>query len=109
MNIEEMKEKLKSIETITFSKHFFEPKVKLRGIKESEVTDNIRNPIKLEVVEDQGEDVKGYKYGLLFYKSNKYDLKVVISIKDKSLNVITSYVQNRKRRKVFEKWLRRLK
>ena len=109
MNVEEMKEKLKSIETITFSKHFYDPKVRLRGINETEVTDNIRNPMKIEVVEYQGEDVKGYKYGLLFHKSNKYDLKVVISIKDKSLNVITSYVQNKRRRKVFEKWLRRLR
>jgi len=109
MNVEEMREKLKSVETITFSKHFYEPKVRLRGINESEVTYNIRNPMKLEVVEDQGKDVKGYKYGLLFHKSNKYDLKVVVSIKDKSLNVITSYVQNKRRRKVFEKWLRKLR
>ncbi|MFQ6055677.1 MAG: DUF4258 domain-containing protein [Methanosarcinales archaeon] len=109
MNIEEMKKKLKSIKTITFSKHFHEPKVRLRGISEEEVKNHLRYPKKLEIVEDQGEDIKGHKYGLLFHKSNKYDLKVVVSIKNKSLNVITTYIQNKKRRKVFEKWLKRLR
>ena len=57
-------------------------------------------------MEDQGEDYRGHKYGLLFRKSNKYDLKIVISIKNKTLNVVTTYIQNRKRRKRLEKWLK---
>lgn len=104
-----MKKKLGSIEVITFSKHFYGPKVRLRGITEDEVKNHLKYPKKLENIEDQGEEVKGHKYGLLFHKSNKYDLKIVISIKEQSLNVITAYVQNKKRRKVFEKWLKRLR
>lgn len=105
MELSEIKRILKTIETITFSKHFQEPKVKLRCISEEEITSNLKEPDKLLSAEDQGEEPQGHKYALLFSKSNKYDLKVVISIKDKSLNVITSHIQNIKRRKVYEQWL----
>jgi len=109
MKIDEMKKKLKTTKKITFSKHFNEPKVRLRGITEEDVRSYLEDPKKLEIVENQEHEPKGHKYGLLFRKSNKYDLKIVISIKGDSINVITSYVQNKKRRKVFEKWLRKLK
>lgn len=104
MELSEIKKILKMIETITFSKHFYE-KVRLRGISEEEIVSNLREPDKLLFAEDQGEEPQGHKYALLFSKSRKYDLKVVISIKNKSLNVITSHIQNIKRRKVYEKWL----
>ncbi len=109
MEIEEIKKILKTITTISFSKHFHEPKVRLRGISEDEITTNLKNPNKLLFVEDQGEEPQGHKYALLFSKSNKYDLKIVISIKDKNLKVITSHIQNIKRRKVYEKWLKKQK
>jgi hypothetical protein len=60
-------------------------------------------------VEDQGDEEKGHKYAILFSKSNKYDLKVVISVKDKNVNVITAHIQNIKRRRLFGKWLKKLK
>lgn len=106
MNLEEMKQKLKDIGKISFSKEFIEKAVKIRGIPESEVIKNLKQLDKLIFAEDRGDEEKGHKYALLFSKSNKYDLKVVISIKDNNLNVITSHVQNIKRRKVLEKWLR---
>ena len=109
MGLEEVKKKLKSIENITFSKHFYEPKVRIRGIPEEEISTNLRNPEKLIDFEDQGENVKGHRYALLFSKSHKYDLKIAISIKNKSLNVITSHIQNIKRRKVLRQWLKRLR
>ena len=109
MTVEKIRKKLRLIEKITFSKHFHGPKVRLRGITEEDVRRHLGDPKKLEVVENQGKGPKGHKYGLLFHKSNKYDLKIVISMKGDSINVITSYIQNKKRRKVFEKWLKKLK
>jgi CRISPR/Cas system-associated protein Cas5 (RAMP superfamily) len=106
MNKETMKEILNKIEEITFSKEFREKVVKIRNITEDEINKNLRQPDKLILVDDQGEEELGYKYTLLFSKSNKYDLKAVVSVKDKKLNVITSHIQNIKRRKVFEKWLK---
>lgn len=104
-----MKGILKEVESVAFSKHFGEEKVRLRGITEVGIKNNISSPVKLIAVEDQGEEPKGHKYALLFSKSRKYDLRVVVSLKDKRLNVITSHIQNIKRRKVYEKWLGRLK
>ena len=107
MNVEEMKRTLKTSKNITFSKHYFEPKVQIRDISKTEIEDNLKNPDKLISFEDQGEEPLGYKYSLLFSKSNKYDLMIVVSIKDKNINVITSHIQNIKRRKVLEQWLKR--
>jgi len=109
MKVDEMKKKSKSIKKITFSKHFYEPKVRLRGIVEEDVRSYLEDPKMLEIIKDQGIGPKRHKYGLLFRKSSKYDLKIVISTKRDSINVITSYIQNKKRRKVFEKWLKKLK
>ncbi|MBI2583372.1 MAG: hypothetical protein HYW25_01775 [Candidatus Aenigmarchaeota archaeon] len=107
MEVTEMKALLKEIESITFSEHFHGEKVKLRGIAEDEVNSHLASPLKLIDVDDQGGEPKGHKYSFLFSKSGKYDLKVVVSIKDKRLNVITAHIQNIKRRKVYEKWLGR--
>lgn len=80
MNIDELKEKLKSIETITISKHFH-LRAKIRGITEKEILSYLKNPEALDHFEYQGKEPEGQKYALIFNKSNKYDLKVVISIK----------------------------
>lgn len=60
-------------------------------------------------MEDQGDEPQGHKYALLFSKSNKYDLKIVVSIKEKRLNVVTAHIQNIKKRKVYQEWLERQK
>jgi len=104
-----MKKRLQAATFIAFSKHFFEPKVRLRGLSEQEIVQNLRAPTKLEFVEDQGTGHGRHKYGLLFHKSNKYDLKIVVSFEDRKINVITAYVQNKRRRKVYEEWLKRRK
>ncbi len=104
MNIDELKEKLKSIEQITFSKHF-RLRAEIRGIFEKEILSYLKNPENLEQFEYQGEDPEGKKYALIFHKSSKYDLKIVVSIKE-ALNVVTAHIQSKKRRKVFDKWLK---
>lgn len=100
---------LKNIETITFSKHFHDDKVRIRSITEDEIKSYLKSLGKLIAVEDQGEEPQGRKYAILFNKSNKYDLKIVISIKEKRLNVITSHIQSIKRRKVYQQWLEKQK
>ena len=100
-----MKKILREVETVTFSKHFYDEKVRLRGLDEEEIKQYLKELEKLIQAEDQGEELKGHKYALLFSKSNKYDLKIAVSIKGKSLNVITTHIQNIKKRKAYEKWL----
>jgi hypothetical protein len=107
MDIEELKKELISSDSITFSTHYYEPKVQTRGISEEEIKNNLKNPDKLLSFVDQGEEPQGHRYALLFSKSGKYDLRIVISLKDKTIKVITSHIQNIKRRKVFEQWLKK--
>ena len=107
MDAEEVKKKLISSESITFSAHYYEPKVQIRSIPEKEIINNLKNPDKLLSFIDQGEEPAGHRYALLFSKSSKYDLRIAVSIKDKNIKVITSHIQNIKRRKVFEQWLKK--
>lgn len=100
-----LKEKLKSVEEISFSKHF-RHKAQIRGISEDEVIAHLKSPDYLEHSEYQGDEMGGEKYALLFHKSNKYDLKVVVSFRDKALNVVTAHIQSKRKRKVLERWLR---
>jgi hypothetical protein len=52
MGIEKIQKLLSSAETISFSKHFYEPKVQIRGISEEEIKNNLKNPVKLISFED---------------------------------------------------------
>ena len=104
-----MKKILEEIETITFTKHIHEKLKQRSNITKEEIEENLKDSHKLIDAEHQGKEFKKDKYSLLFSKSNKYDLRVVVSVKDKSLNVITAHIQNIKRRKVYEKWLKRQK
>lgn len=109
MVIEDIRKLLNSTKTITFSKHFYEHAIKIRGISEEEVKNELKCTTKLISYEDQGFDERGHKYSLLFSKSNKYDMRIVVSIKDNNINVITTHIQNIKRRKVLEKWIKKQK
>ncbi len=104
MDKEELLSILSKIDKITFSKHF-QTKLKIRNLTENEVNEILKSPNNIILIVDQGEEAEGHKLSLLLEKSNKYDLKIIISIKDKALNVVTAHIQNKKRRKVFEKWL----
>ncbi len=104
MKIDDLKEKIKSIKKITFSKHFQE-KAKIRGITEEEIRSYLINPENIVQFEYQGKEADGQKYALIFNKSNKYDLKIVISVKE-DLNVVTAHIQSKKKRKVLDKWLK---
>jgi len=104
MDICEAKKILCYVEKVSFTKHF-QAKSAIRGIDHKDISALLASHDRLIDAEDQGEDDKGHKYALLFSKSNKYDLRVIVSIKGGNLNVITAHFQNIKRRKAYEKWL----
>lgn len=104
MKIDDLKETIKSIKKIKFSKHFHE-KAKIRGITEEEIQSYLRHPENIVQFEYQGKEDDRQKYALIFNKSNKYDLKIVISVKE-DLNVVTAHIQSKKKRKVLDKWLK---
>ncbi|HVA82547.1 MAG TPA: DUF4258 domain-containing protein [Candidatus Aquilonibacter sp.] len=90
---------------ITFSEHFFE-KAKARNIRQEDVIRQVKSLEQLVEIADQGDDPRGHKYGLLFKTGlSNYDLKVVISLRSKSLNIITAHLQNVRKRKGYRKWL----
>ena len=105
MNLEEMKRRLMEVEAISFSTHFLQRRA-IRGISEEEIRQNLAAPTRLMHLEAQTGEAEVEKYALLFARSGQYDLKVVISIKNKRLNVVTAHIQNVKRRRRYEKWLR---
>jgi len=102
MDVEQMKEMLRSATDIAFTLHFGSPDVARRGIGMEEAERLLRQPDGLASVYDKGDDPRGHKYVLLFEKSSRYDTKIVISVLGGRINVITTHVQNRKRRKVNE-------
>ncbi len=107
MNVEEMKERLKSIENISFSAHV-RLKAKVRNdISEESLTYYLKSPENLIHCQSQGKEYGCDKYELIFDKSNKYDLRIIVAMREKSLTVITAHIQNKKKRKRLEKWLKR--
>lgn len=101
---------IKSIETITFSKHAEEMiETEERLINKEMLKQFLRlsDTEKLTYILDQGVEELGHKYKLLFYKSNVYDVVIVISIKadNSALNIVTAYTQNRAKRRRLDLWL----
>lgn len=107
MNVEEMKELLKSAESTSFSAHV-RLKMKIReDISEDSLIEHIKHPESLAYCQYQGKEYGCDKYELIFDKSNKYDLRIIVAIKETSLTVITAHIQNKKKRKRLEKWLKK--
>ncbi len=105
MDIEKFRVLVKEIRiaNISFSNHFF-LRAKLREIKESNIIDRLKDCNGLILVEEQGAEPKGNKYRLLFKYVSNYDLRVIVSIKDKHINVVTAHIQNVKKRKAYKAW-----
>lgn len=107
MNVEEMKTRLNEITKIIFSKHVI-LKAKIRDeISEDALLSQLKTPQNLTYCQYQGEEYGCSKYALIFDKSNKYDIRIIISIKENCLTVVTAHIQNKKKRKRLEKWLKR--
>jgi hypothetical protein len=105
MDIEKFRGLIKEIgiTNVSFSKHFH-LRSELRGIKESNIIDRLKDCENLILIEEQGNEPKGNKYKLLFKYMSNYDLIIVLSIKDGKINVITAHIQNIKKRKAYKAW-----
>jgi len=56
-------------------------------------------------VQDKGLTEHGRRtFSLLFKMLDNYDLRVVISIKEKDLRIVTAHVQDIRKRKGLRKW-----
>lgn len=107
MDLERMRNILGRVEDINFTAH---AKFRLEQrieIDESMIIGNLRKPRKMVSAEIQQKGAGGVVYAVYFRKSNKYELKVVFSIDKRTLNIITAHIQNIRRRKANEKWLRK--
>lgn len=105
-NLELFNEILKGVEKITVTKHF-KTKAESRGIKEADVVNMLRDSKNLVAVTYQGYENGRHKYGILFKILSNYDLKVVVSVSGKELNIVTAHIQNVKKRKRFLTWLQK--
>lgn len=105
------KETLKKIlkdKKLFFTKHFLQ-RAEIRSIDPEYIKTLLQTLEKLEYVIVQESSESEIKLELIFAKSRKYDLRVIISIKErqKQINIITAHIQNKKKRKRLEKWLRK--
>jgi len=109
MNKEYLRKKMKN-KKICPTRHFLE-KSHIRGIEPDYVKElliSLENLVAIKVQEEKEDETK---LELIFEKSRKYDLRVIISVKEnkKVINIVTAHIQSKKKRKRLEKWLRKLR
>ena len=107
MEPRQLRELIKEIQkngNVAFSKHF-DIKSTIRQLGMDEILLKLSKVGDAIAIEDQGEEPNGHKYALLFKKLSNYDLKIVVSIKDNSINIVTAYIVSKKRRAAYLKWL----
>lgn len=102
-DMKQIKEKIKSVENIKFSKHA-EDKAKRRKIGKDLIAENLRNPKKLIKFSYEPDKYPGEKYELYFFLNKRKTLKIVVSFINEDLNVITTHIILSKRIKWVEKW-----
>jgi len=103
--LEKIKMRLMKTEGIVITKHIFK-KFRERPITEEQVKCMLLNAENMVHVEFQ-KDVRGEKYKLVFRKSGKYDIIIVVRYLNSHLKVITAYQQNKKRIRIIQKLRRR--
>lgn len=103
--LEKIKKRLMKTEGIVITEHVFR-KFGERPITEYQVKCMLLNAKNLVHVGLQ-KDVRGEKYKLVFRKSGKYDVIIVIRYLNSHLKVITAYQQNKKRVRIIQKLRRR--
>lgn len=100
----EIKKVIKSSE-IRYTKHFEEDVLSDRiNITKKLVKSNLKNPKNLIEFQYEEDTHPREKYELLFDKSNKYYLMIVVSLEEKKyIYVVTSFVMNKEKTKILEK------
>ncbi len=105
--VESVKSRLKSVQDIIVGAHVLN-KFNERPITEEQIKSMIWDPKNLVNAEIQKDEISE-KYRLIFRKSGKYDLIIVIRLINSHLKIITAHIQNKKRTKITEKWRKRLR
>ena len=103
--LEKIKKRLMKTEGIVITEHVFK-KFGERPITEEQVRCMLLNAENLVHVEFQ-KDLRGEKHKLVFRKSGKYDIIIVVRYLNSHLKVITAYQQNKKRIRIIQKLRRR--
>jgi len=100
MDLHFIKEEIKVMKEVKFSKHFLEEVLKNRPYLTKElIVEKLKKIENLYKSENQSKN----KYKLIYNLSNKYDLIIVIKFEEKSLKVITSYKNSKKWQKMISK------
>lgn len=105
--IESVKSRLKNIRDIIVGAHVLN-RFNERLITEEQIKSLLWDPKNLVNAEAQKDEISE-KYRLVFRKSGKYDLIIVIRFINLHLKIITAHIQNKKRTKITEKWRKRLR
>lgn len=105
--VESVKKRLKAVHSILIGAHVLD-RLNERPITEEQIKGALWEPKNLVYAELQ-KDGRGEKYKLVFRKSGKYDLVIVIRFLNSHLKVVTVRIQNKKRMRITEKWRKRLK
>lgn len=107
---DDVKKRLATVKRVNFTAHF-QRKASKRGLSEEQIRPVLKDAKRLLHAEPQ-EDVykEGDQFRMIFSKSRKYDIVVVGKfLKNEDLKVITAHIQSRKRRKLVERWRKRLR
>ncbi len=105
--IEGIKARLRRVQDAVLSAHVFD-KLKERPVTEEQIRAALQNPSNLMYVEAQKDNI-GEKYKLVFRKSGKYDLVVIIRFLNSHLKVVTVRIQNKKRIRITGRWQKHLR
>jgi hypothetical protein len=89
---------------LVFTEHFYE-RQRYRKISEAKIRECLEDLKDLIDVQDKGLTEHGrHTFSLLFKMLDNYDLRVVISVKEKDLRIVTAHIQDIRKRKGLRKW-----
>lgn len=104
-----VRKRLAAVWRFAFTKHC-ENKMAKRGLSKEALINALKDPGLLISAESQADHYKeGEMFLLIFQKSRKYELAIVAKfIGKQDIKVITAHIQSRKRKKLVEKWGKKL-
>jgi hypothetical protein len=104
-DVEAMQKRLRQIKEIDYSQHFEQDVNPIRdNVSKEKIENHLHDSSQLEAAECEADEHPRDKYLLFFDDSTKYYLKVVVSIADEYLNVVTSHVVSKRRIRNMEEY-----
>ncbi|PSH01736.1 MAG: hypothetical protein BRC27_01080 [Nanohaloarchaea archaeon SW_10_44_10] len=99
----EFKQALNEIKRINYTRHFEEERLPNRvNLNKKTIEENLNSPSNLIDFEFEEDEHSRPKYQLVFDKSNKYYLKVVISFKRNEVFIVTAHIVNKRRKELSQ-------